>query len=69
MIKYTITMQDRYNSFFWKVTVQVPVTVPAPYLDHGNFFAFLQSKLFYKEKVYKFQWQIYYKMWMKIFLK
>ncbi len=27
-------------------------------------FAFLLSKLFYKEKVYKFQ-QIYCKMWMK----
>ena len=31
-----------------------------------NFFAFLPSKLFYKEKVYKFQ-QIYCEMWMKIF--
>jgi hypothetical protein len=42
----------------------------APYLDHkskffknnvGNFFVFLLSKLFYKEKVYKFQ-QIFGKM-------
>jgi hypothetical protein len=50
--------------------VMVPVPVPAPYLDHKkqifqekfwNFFAFLHSKLFYKEKVYKFQ-QIYCKM-------
>ncbi len=40
------------------------VPVPAPYLDHkkpvfqkkiGIFFAFLLSKLFYKEKVYKLQ--------------
>ena len=46
---------------------KVPVPVPAPYLDHkkqifkknfGNFFYFLLSKLFYKEK---FQ-QIYCKM-------
>ncbi len=53
------------GSYFWKVTVPVPV--PAPYLDHKKpifllkseiFFAFLHSKLFYKEKVYKFQ-QIY----------
>jgi hypothetical protein len=53
--------------------VPVPVPVPAPYLDHKkqifqeyllNFFAFLHSKLFYKEKVYKFQ-QIYCKMGMK----
>jgi hypothetical protein len=53
---------------FEKVTVSVPV--PAPYLDHqkqiftknfGNFVYFLLSKLFYKEKVYKFQ-QIYGKM-------
>ncbi len=44
---------------FEKVTVPVPVPVPAPYLDHkkqickkkfGNFFDFLLSKLFYKEK-------------------
>jgi hypothetical protein len=48
-------------------TFEVPVPVPAPYLDYklpifqekfGNFFAFLHSKLFYKEK---FQ-QIYCKM-------
>ena len=47
---------------FEKVTVPVPV--PAPYLDHkkqifqkkfGNFFDFLLSKLFYKEKVHQFQ--------------
>jgi hypothetical protein len=53
---------------FEKVTVLVPV--PAPYLDHkkqifikkfGNFFDFLLSKLFYKEKVQEFQ-QIYGKM-------
>ena len=53
---------------FEKVTVPVPV--PAPYLDHkkqffkksfGNFFDFLLSKLFYKEKVHEFQ-QIYGKM-------
>jgi hypothetical protein len=53
--------------------VPVPVPVPAPYLDHkkqifkknfGNFFDFLLSKLFYKEKVHEFQ-QIYGKMWMK----
>jgi hypothetical protein len=53
---------------FEKVTVPVPV--PAPYLDHkkqffnknfGNFFDFLLSKLFYKEKVHEFQ-QIYVKM-------
>jgi hypothetical protein len=48
----------------------VPVPVPAPYLDHKKqifqkkfriFFYFLLSKLFYKEKVHKFQ-QIYGKM-------
>ncbi len=53
---------------FEKVTVPVPV--PAPYLDHkkdifkkkfGNFFDFILSKLFYKEKVHEFQ-QIYGKM-------
>ena len=62
------------GSNFWKVVVPVPVPVPAPYLDHknfknfkknlGNFFDFLLYKLFYKEKVHKFQ-QIYGKMWMK----
>jgi hypothetical protein len=49
---------------------KVTVPVPAPYLDHKkqilkknfwNFFDFLLSKLFYKEKVQKFQ-QIYGKM-------
>ncbi len=44
-----------------------PVPVPTPYPDHtkiifqtnfGNFFVFLLSKLFHKEKVYG-------KMWMK----
>ncbi len=53
---------------FEKVTVPVPV--PAPYLDHkkqifqqnfGSFFEFLLSKLFHKEKVYRFQ-QIHGKM-------
>jgi hypothetical protein len=53
---------------FEKVTVPVPVS--APYLDHKKqifqkklwkFFDFLLSKLFYKEKVHKFQ-QIYGKM-------
>ena len=53
---------------FEKVTVPVPV--PAPYLDHKkqikkkkfwNFFDFLLSMLFYKEKVHEFQ-QIYGKM-------
>jgi hypothetical protein len=48
---------------FEKVTVPVPVPVLAPYLDHkkqiffnkcGNFFDFLLSKLFYKEKVHEF---------------
>jgi hypothetical protein len=48
---------------FEKVTVPVPVPVPvpAPYLDHKKqilkknceiFFAFLLSKLFYKEKIH-----------------
>jgi hypothetical protein len=50
---------------FEKVTVPVPV--PASYLNHKkqifqkkfrNFFYFLLGKLFYKEKVHKFQ-QIY----------
>jgi hypothetical protein len=59
------------GSYFWKVTVPVPV--PAPYLDHKKQifqkkcwknFAFLLSKLFYKVKVYKFQ-QINCKMWMR----
>ena len=49
---------------FEKVTVPVPVPVPAPYLEHKKqifkknfeiFFDFLLSKLFYKEKVHKFQ--------------
>jgi hypothetical protein len=50
---------------FEKVTVLVPVPVPAPYLDNKKqiflknclnfFFDFLLSKLFYKEKVHKFQ--------------
>jgi hypothetical protein len=49
---------------------KVTVPVPAPYLDlkskffqknFGNFFDVLLSKLFYKEKVHKFQ-QIYGKM-------
>ena len=53
--------------------VTVPVPVPAPYLDHKKqiflkkvwiFFDFLLSKLFYKEKVHKFQ-QIDGKRWMK----
>ncbi len=53
---------------FEKVTVPVPV--PAPYQDHkskfkkknfGNFFDFLLSKQFHKEKVHEFQ-QIYGKM-------
>ena len=52
---------------------KVTVPVPAPYLDHKKqickkktleFFDFLHSKLFYKEKVHKFQ-QIYCKMRMK----
>ena len=60
---------------FEKVTVPVPV--PAPYLDHKKqifkkkiwtFLDFLHSKLFYKEKVHKFQ-QIYGKMWMKKMFK
>jgi hypothetical protein len=49
------------------------VPIPAPYLDHKkliflkkvwNFFDFVLSKLFYKEKFHKFQ-QIYGKMLMK----
>jgi hypothetical protein len=61
------------GSYIWKVTVPVPVL--APYPDHKkliyqekcwNFFAFLPSKLFYKEKFYKFQ-RIYCEMWLKIF--
>jgi hypothetical protein len=56
------------GSSFEKITVPVPVS--APYLDHkkqifqkkiGNFYDFLLSKLFYKEKVHKFQ-QICVKM-------
>ena len=53
---------------------KVTVPVPAPYIDHkkqiwrrkkcGIFFDFLLSRLFYKEKVHKFQ-QIYGKIWMK----
>ncbi len=67
----TLTIFFGSGSGFWKV--MVPVPVPAPYLNHkkqifqknfGIFFAFLLSKVFYKEKVYKFQ-QIYCKMWMK----
>jgi hypothetical protein len=66
----------RSSSYFWKVTVPVP----APYLDQKklilqkkileNFFAFLpvHNKLFYKEKVCKFQ-QIYCKIsFLYIFL-
>ncbi len=49
---------------FEKVTVPVPVPVPAPYLDHKKqiflkkslkFFILFTIKLFYKEKVHKFQ--------------
>jgi hypothetical protein len=49
---------------FKKLQFTVPVPAQAPYLDHkkqifqknyGKFFAFLLSKLFCKEKVYKFQ--------------
>jgi hypothetical protein len=40
--------------------VTVPVPVPAPYLRHKKQI-FLFSKLFYKEKVHKYQ-QIYGKM-------
>ncbi len=62
------------GSNFWKFMVPVPVPVPAPYLDHkqffkknfGNFFDFLLSNLFYKEKVHNFQ-QIYGKMWMNVY--
>jgi len=56
------------GSYFWKVTVPVPV--PASYLYHKKliflkkFVSFLHSKLFYKEKDYKYQ-QIYCKMWKK----
>ncbi len=52
------------GSYFWKVTVPVPV--PAPYLYHKKqiflkkIVSFLHSKLFYKEKDYKYQ-QIYCK--------
>jgi hypothetical protein len=49
---------------FDKVTVPVPVPVPAPYLDHKKqiflqknlkIFRLFTIKLFYKEKVHKFQ--------------
>ena len=49
---------------FEKVTVPVPVPVPAPYLDHKKqiflkkslkIFRLFTIKLFYKEKVHKFQ--------------
>ncbi len=56
------------GSYFWKVTVPVPV--PAPYLYHKKqiflkqFVSLLHSKLFYKEKDYKYQ-QINCKMWKK----
>ena len=49
---------------FEKVTVPVPVPVPAPYLDHKKqiflkkilkIFRLFTIKLFYKEKVNKFQ--------------
>jgi hypothetical protein len=48
----------------------VPVPVPAAYLYHKKqiflkkFVSFFHSKLFYKEKEYKYQ-QIYCKMWKK----
>jgi hypothetical protein len=42
---------------------KVTVPVPAPYLHHKKLI-FLLSKLFYKEKVHKYQ-QIYCKMCMK----
>ena len=59
------------GSYFWKVTVPVPV--PAPYLYHKKqiflkkFVSFLLSKMFYKEKDFKYQ-QISSKMWKKKFL-
>ncbi len=41
---------------FEKVTVPVPVPIPAPYLDHKKLiFLIFTTKLFYKEKVHKFQ--------------
>ncbi len=52
------------GSYVWKVTV------PAPYLYHkkqiflNKCVSFSHSKLFYKEKDYKYQ-QIYCKMWKK----
>ncbi len=67
------------GSNFWKVMVPVPVptfekvTVPKKlrYIKSKfflkkiwNFFDFLLSELFYKEKVHKFQ-HIYGKMWIK----
>ncbi len=61
------------GSYFRKSYYSDSGSGPAPYLDHKkqifqnkfwNFFDFLLSKLFYKEKVPKFQ-QIYGKMWMK----
>ncbi len=61
---------------FEKVTVPVPV--PAPYLDHKkqivlkkvwNFFDFLLSKLFYKEKVHKFHKFMVKCEWKKCLMK
>jgi hypothetical protein len=61
------------SSDFWQVPIPVPVPIPAPYLDHkmqifqkkfGKNPVFLNSKLFYKEKMYKFHKNLC-KMWMK----
>jgi hypothetical protein len=66
MVPVPVPTFESYGSGPLPTFEKVPVPVPAPYmyLDHRkqifqnkfwNFFAFLHSKLFYKEKVYKFQ--------------
>ena len=56
------------GSYLWKVTVPVPVPAQYPYhkkqIFLKKFVSSLHSKLFYKEKDYKYQ-QIYCKMWKK----
>jgi hypothetical protein len=63
MVRFRFQLLKSYGSCSGSYCLKVTVPVPAPYLDHEKqikkkirkYFAFLLSKLFYMEKVYKFQ--------------